>query len=366
MGLINFGINASKLWSGVNYSQLVTNEKDHNKQYTGKKIPLGVTFALTFICNFECAHCGADIDNSKSDQDASTKLMIDTLNELKRLGGQRISLTGGEPLVRKDIKDILQTAYKNKFFVSLTTNGWFVERHLDKLKNLDLLVLSLDGTEPVHDFIRRKPGSFKKVMESIKTAKKNNIPVLVNTTVMNTNVDDMPGLSKILKELEVYWTIDLYLDNTNIKSWQKGSNISRPTDKLLTQVISLAKDNPYLANSSHYLNATKKKENKNSNKPQTCFAGIGYCVVSPDAKLYPCFPAQFDNEFEGMDLKKMSFDDAFQKMPLYRKNCGSCDYICHLEMNSLYSFNPNSIFKGLKYLYKDKFLSLFKRKNSEK
>ena len=53
MGLINFGINASKLWSGVNYSQLVTNEKDHNKQYTGKKIPLGVTFALTFICNFE-------------------------------------------------------------------------------------------------------------------------------------------------------------------------------------------------------------------------------------------------------------------------------------------------------------------------
>ena len=100
---------------------------------------------------------------------------------------------------------------------------------MDNLKNLDLLVLSLDGTEPVHDFIRRKPGSFKKVMESIKTAKKNNIPVLVNTTVMNTNVDDMPGLSKILKELEVYWTIDLYLDNTNIKSWQKGSNISRPT-----------------------------------------------------------------------------------------------------------------------------------------
>ena len=79
---------------------------------------------------------------------------------------------------------------------------------------------------------------------------------------MNTNVDDMPGLSKILKELEVYWTIDLYLDNTNIKSWQKGSNISRPTDKLLTQVISLAKNNPYLANSSHYLNATKKKKIK--------------------------------------------------------------------------------------------------------
>ena len=200
-------------------------------------------------------------------------------------------------------------------------------------------------------------------MESI-ILQKNNIPVLVNTTVMNTNVDDMEGLSKILKELKVFWTIDLYLDNTNIKSWQQGSNISRPTNDLLTKVISLAKDNPYLANSTHYLNATKKSDLQKNNKPQTCFAGIGYCVTSPDAKLYPCFPAQFDNDFDGMDLKKMSFKEAFQKMPLYRKNCSNCDYICHLEMNSLYSFNPISIFKGLKYLYKDKILSFFRKENA--
>ena len=61
-----------------------------------------------------------------------------------RLGGQRISLTGGEPLVRKDIKDILQQ-HKNKFFVCY--NKWIEERNLDNLKNLDLLVLSLDGTD---------------------------------------------------------------------------------------------------------------------------------------------------------------------------------------------------------------------------
>ena len=39
MSLINFGINASKLWAGVKYSQLVTNESDHKKQYLGKKYP---------------------------------------------------------------------------------------------------------------------------------------------------------------------------------------------------------------------------------------------------------------------------------------------------------------------------------------
>ena len=60
------------------------------------------------------------------------------------------------------------------------------------------------------------------------------------------------------------------------------------------------------------------------------FAGIGYAVVSPDGKLYPCFPAQHDEEFEGMD-KKMSFKDAFDKMPLYRKNCDTCNVICHMK-----------------------------------
>ena len=66
MRLLNFGIGASKLWAGINYSQLNTKLEDHNKQYEGKKMPLGVTFALTFVCNFECAHCGADIDNKRS------------------------------------------------------------------------------------------------------------------------------------------------------------------------------------------------------------------------------------------------------------------------------------------------------------
>ena len=50
MKLVNFTKSLSQLWLGANLSQLKTRKEDHNKQYTGKKIPLGVTFALTFVC----------------------------------------------------------------------------------------------------------------------------------------------------------------------------------------------------------------------------------------------------------------------------------------------------------------------------
>ena len=128
------------------------------------------------------------------------------------------------------------------------------------LNKVDLLILSLDGTEEIHDFLRRKKGSYKKVIDSIKTAKKNGIPVLVNTTVMNTNADNLKELSKVLKDLEVFWTIDLFNDLDIVKDWQHGSNISRPTNKLLEEVVKIGKENPYLSNSFNYLNSVKERD----------------------------------------------------------------------------------------------------------
>ena len=120
---------------------------------------------------------------------------------------------------------------------------------------------------------------------------------------MNTNADNLKELSKVLKDLEVFWTIDLFNDLDIVKDWQHGSNISRPTNKLLEEVVKIGKENPYLSNSFNYLNSVKERSRKEV-ESSICFAGIGYCVISADGKMCPCFPAQNDSEFEGMDLKK--------------------------------------------------------------
>lgn len=344
---INFALNLGKIWLGANKDQLRPKIEDHGKQYSGKKIPLSTTFALTFVCNLECSHCGADIDNSKAHLDLNTDRILELIKEMKHAGMLRVGFTGGEPLVRKGIDKIIDESHKNNLMISLTSNGWHAERYLESLKKVNLLIISIDGTEAVHDFIRRKQGSFKKAINAIKRAKEKNIPVLVNTCVMSSNLDDMPNMSKLIKELNVNWTVDAYIDHNQIKEWQVGTNLARPELHSFKNMISEVKKNKNLCNSNEYLDMIEKK-----NFPEYCFAGIGYCVVSPKGELYPCFVAQNDPEFKGMDLKTMNFEEAFKKMPLYRTGCKNCDAICHMEVNNLYSFKISAIRQAFKYLKK--------------
>tara|TARA_B100001063_G_scaffold223114_1_gene230047 strand:- start:584 stop:1645 length:1062 start_codon:yes stop_codon:yes gene_type:complete len=346
---INFAYQLSKLWFGANLKQLKPKLEDHGKKYTGKKISLSTTFSVTFVCNFECSHCGADIDNSKAKLDIQSDKILSLIKEMSESGMIRVGFTGGEPLVRKGIDNIIQTSADNNLMISLTTNGWFVKRYSDVLKNVNLLTVSIDGTEGTHDFIRRKKGSFAKAIEAVKIAKANNIPVLVNTTIMSANLDNIPEMNKLMKELNVNWSLEAYIEHDVIKKWQHGSNLSRPTDDLFSEVIKKISDNKRIVNSDDYLNMITKKQIK---APNVCFAGIGYSVISPEGELYPCFPAMLDPKFKGMDLKVMSFREAFEEMPLYRSGCSTCDMVCHMEMNSLYSFSPNSIKKAFKYLKK--------------
>lgn len=346
---LNFAYQLSKLWLGANLEQLSPKIDDHNKQYTGKKKCLSTTFALTFLCNFECAHCGADIDNSKAHLDVQTDKILSLIDEMNQHGMLRVGLTGGEPLVRRGIDKIINKSVDSNIMISLTTNGWFVKKYAEALKKVSLLNISLDGTEAVHDFIRKKKGSFAKVIESIKIAKENKIPVLVNTCIMSANIDNIPEISKLVKELNVNWTLDAYFEHNVIKEWQKGSNLSRPSNELFKKVIEeLKKENKNIVNSDEYLDMVTKEKGA----PKHCFAGIGYSVISPQGELYPCFPAQMDPKFKGMDLNKMSFEEAFEKMPLYRTGCATCDVICHMEVNNLYSFKPSAIKKAIKYLKK--------------
>ena len=148
---LNFTYQLSKLWLGANLEQLSPKIDDHNKQYTGKKC-LSTTFALTFLCNFECAHCGADIDNSKAHLDVQTDKILSLIDEMNQHGMLRVGLTEENHLVRRGIDKIINKSVDSNIMISLTTNGWFVKKYADVLKKVSLLNISLDGTEAVHDF----------------------------------------------------------------------------------------------------------------------------------------------------------------------------------------------------------------------
>src|SRR5262249_19081700 len=128
---------------------------------TGARLPFSMTFILTHRCNFRCDYC--DIPDAAGDEMSADEFRR-AIHELAAVGLARAPFSGGEALLRTDAIDIIRHARTRGLVTSLNSNGWLAGEHLDELAAaLDMLVISLDGPEAIHDRVRNRAGSFQRV-----------------------------------------------------------------------------------------------------------------------------------------------------------------------------------------------------------
>lgn len=162
---------------------------------------------VTNRCNFRCTHCAFDsgiIDLPELTLSELEKI----LRETKEIGGQRFDITGGEPLVREDIEEIITIGKKLGYKIELVTNGSLLnEDKLRKFKQLGLdgIAISLDGSTPeIYNKIRRMDEkTFYKVIENIRACKKTGFYTKINTTVFGCNLEDIPKITELALDLGV-------------------------------------------------------------------------------------------------------------------------------------------------------------------
>ncbi len=134
-------------------------------KYLGQRYPLIVTWPITNRCNLRCRYCE---EWKKAGDEMSTEEIKELITELKELGTVRISLSGGEPLVREDIGEIIDFIKENDMSVVLTSNGTLVPEKIEEIKNADVVKLSIEGEKAIHDRIRGE-GSFENVIKAAGT-----------------------------------------------------------------------------------------------------------------------------------------------------------------------------------------------------
>ncbi len=155
--------------------------------------PLTVGWDITHMCNLRCKHCYAaagKIGNNEFTLDEVKKIV----DELDKLGTILIALAGGEPLMRKDIYEIIAYIKSKGMEVFLNTNGTLItEEKLIKLIEAGLthIEISVDGLKDQHELIRGK-GTFDKVLKLIELCKKYKIKVGIMSTLFKHNVDSIP------------------------------------------------------------------------------------------------------------------------------------------------------------------------------
>jgi len=169
-----------------------------------KRYPLVLMLEPLFRCNLACPGCGKiDYPEPILNRRLSVKECLDAVDEC---GAPIVSIPGGEPLLHKEIREIVEGILARKKFVYLCTNALLLEKRLDQFTPSQYLTFSvhLDGLEHEHDRAVDQKGVFQRAVKAIKAARDRGFRVNVNTTIFDgMKAEDIAAFFDFAKELGV-------------------------------------------------------------------------------------------------------------------------------------------------------------------
>ncbi|MBI5248625.1 MAG: 12,18-didecarboxysiroheme deacetylase [Desulfomonile tiedjei] len=205
-------IGISKLYCGaveasdpLRYGRRSGDLPSHLLQFSADKKPV-VVWNVTRRCNLKCVHCYSHSEDKNYGGELSNKEGKALIEDLSEFGSPVILFSGGEPLIRPDILELIQYAVQMGRRAVVSTNGTLItERVATKLQEIGLsyVGISLDGLENVHDAFRGFEGTFKRVMTAIKNCQSVGLKVGLRFTINKRNYQDIPGIFDLVEERNI-------------------------------------------------------------------------------------------------------------------------------------------------------------------
>ncbi len=159
---------------------------------------------ITYACNMRCKHCGSSC-GSKYPDELDTSEALNLCDDLASLGLKVVTLSGGEPFLRKDWDLIAKRLQEKGVIVNAISNGWYIDETLiDKALDAGIvnIGISMDGFGDSHDYIRTK-GSFERILNALDVMNSKNMSIVICTSVHKKNLPELPRMYEILKEKNV-------------------------------------------------------------------------------------------------------------------------------------------------------------------
>ncbi len=175
--------------------------------------PFLVIWETTQACDLACVHCRACAQPARNPLELSTDEAKRLIDEVAALEAPVFVLTGGDPLKRPDVYDLVEYATSRKVRISLTPSATplLTREAIAELKRRGLarLAISLDGPDAAtHDNFRRVPGSFDWTLNAVRWAHEVDLPVQINTTITRHNLHHLDRMIALLHDLKiVLWSV---------------------------------------------------------------------------------------------------------------------------------------------------------------
>jgi radical SAM protein with 4Fe4S-binding SPASM domain len=316
------------------------------------RLPILGNIDLTYRCNNDCLHCWLRIPPDSSDKQKELTLdeIRQVVDEARKMGTRRWSISGGEPMLRPDFSEFFDYITQKSISYSINTNGTFITPKIAKLmkrKGTKMVVL-YGATAEVHDHITRNPGSFEAAMQGFAYLREAGAGFIVQLVPMKDNYHQYHDMIELAESLSPHCRVGaawLYLS----ASGDHGKNAEIKSQRLPPNVV-VELDKPDLSYEEWSGNTGEHKY-----EHRGCDEGLfAPCAASkPEFHVDPYGSMTFCSFIKDpalrYDLRKGNFTECWNDfLPSlkykaraekeYFENCGSCELRSDCRWCPVYGF----------------------------
>lgn len=295
-----------------------------------------VSWNTTNACNLYCKHCYRD-SGVKAEQELNTVEGKKLIDEIARAGFKIMIFSGGEPLMRDDIYELITYATHQGLRPVIGSNGTLITPEVaSSLKNAGAMAvgISLDSIDKTrHDHFRSSPGAWQAAVDGMRACHETGLPFQVHTTVMEWNSDEIEDLTDLSVSLgarghHIFFMVPtgraVDIETETLRAEQYEQLLQRIITKQSQVQIELK---PTCA--PQFMRIARQM-GVNMRFTRGCLAGTAYCIISPRGDVQPC---AYLNIPLG-NVRDIPFDEIWQNNDVLQKlrtleysgGCGTCEY----------------------------------------
>ncbi len=289
---------------------------------------------LTYSCPLQCPYCANPIDFARIKSELNTEDWLRVLSEARAMGAVQLGFSGGEPLVRPDLTELVKHARQLGYFSNLITSGYgMTEAKIVELKEagLDHIQVSIQSPEKTLNDELAGTESYDHKKEVARLVKKNGYPMVLCVVIHRKNIHQMHDILAMASDLGADY---LELANTQYYGW---AHLNRdqllPTKEQFVEAESIAQ--AYKEKVKGKMKIYYVVPDFYEDRPKACMNGWGttFLTIAPDGTALPCHSAR---ELPGLDcpnVKDMSVHDIwhhsaafnhFRGFEWMKEPCRSC------------------------------------------